>query len=199
MLGQKFRHHALPRLRWRFWVCPLASHQLHSTIQRHCAAVGAVAPGRSQIRLGKFSPDNKEAPVTVEEFSAIMSGILAQHSDLASVIRRSSGARVCVAVSGGPDSMALAALVHLWAAQQSNKVAVTILSVDHCLRPESSAEIAFVQEELHARFQSVCLSKRVDWGGLPPKASKVVTSARQHRYDTLSDLAKRADSKCVVD
>jgi len=53
---------------------------------------------------------------------------------------------VAVAVSGGPDSMALALLARDWAAEQGGDI--TALIVDHGLRPESSAEALQVMQWL---------------------------------------------------
>ena len=68
-----------------------------------------------------------------------------------------------VAVSGGPDSMALAMLLSKWAKHRNTEVVAPIRStcsthvliqvvaliVDHQLRPESSREAADVQQWLH--------------------------------------------------
>lgn len=53
---------------------------------------------------------------------------------------------VAVAVSGGPDSMALAVLVRDWAAETGR--AVHALTVDHGLRPEAAAEADGVAKAL---------------------------------------------------
>ncbi len=59
------------------------------------------------------------------------------------------GAHVAVAVSGGPDSMALAVLVAAWA--KSHNIRVTALTVDHRLRPEAAAEAQSVAQWLAPR------------------------------------------------
>ncbi len=56
---------------------------------------------------------------------------------------------VAVAVSGGPDSLALAILADRWA--RSRRGEVCALSVDHRLRPESGAEIRRLGDWLSAR------------------------------------------------
>jgi len=60
----------------------------------------------------------------------------------------SSGDRVLVAVSGGPDSMALLAV--LWELAPRLGLALEVASVDHGLRPESAAERALVAERAQA-------------------------------------------------
>src|SRR6516225_2141572 len=55
-----------------------------------------------------------------------------------------------LAVSGGPDSMALMVLAERWLNLTGhNPAAITIATVDHGLRPESKEEAAFVAA--HAR------------------------------------------------
>ena len=56
---------------------------------------------------------------------------------------------VAVAVSGGPDSLALAILADRWARQRGGQICA--LSVDHRLRPESGAEINQLAGWLAAR------------------------------------------------
>lgn len=58
------------------------------------------------------------------------------------------GPRIAVAVSGGPDSLALAVLLDEWARARDG--AVQALTVDHGLRPESGAEAEWVGEVLAA-------------------------------------------------
>jgi tRNA(Ile)-lysidine synthase len=50
--------------------------------------------------------------------------------------------QIAVAVSGGPDSLALAWLTHQWCRAQNRSLLV--LCVDHALRPESAAEARYV-------------------------------------------------------
>jgi tRNA(Ile)-lysidine synthase len=56
---------------------------------------------------------------------------------------------IAVAVSGGPDSMALCLLLHAWAKPQRKTIAALI--IDHGLRPESMAEAAQTANWLSAR------------------------------------------------
>lgn len=53
-------------------------------------------------------------------------------------------AALAVAVSGGPDSMALARLLSQWAVGQDKKPKIYVLCVDHGLRPEAADEAAQV-------------------------------------------------------
>lgn len=56
---------------------------------------------------------------------------------------------IAVAVSGGSDSLALILLLHEWALTNNTKVVG--LTVDHCLRPESSDEANLVHQWLEER------------------------------------------------
>ena len=57
--------------------------------------------------------------------------------------------RVAVAVSGGPDSMALVLLASAWASMRG--IGLDALTVDHGLRPESAAEARRVAGWMAAR------------------------------------------------
>ena len=69
------------------------------------------------------------APLTAGEFAAALDAL-------------APASRLAVAVSGGPDSLALALLAHEWAAARGATVAA--LTVDHGLRDGSDAEAAAV-------------------------------------------------------
>ena len=84
--------------------------------------------------------------------------------------------RLAIAVSGGPDSTALFLLLHEWA--QARNISVTVLTVDHGLRPGSAEEASQV-----ANF---CSRFGVDhrilpWVG-PKPDTRVQASARDVRY-----------------
>ena len=90
--------------------------------------------------------------------------------------------RLGIAVSGGPDSLALLLLAH--AAWPDRIVAAT---VDHRMRPESAGEAAFVAE-LCARLS---IPHRILTGDLAG-ASSVQAEARALRYRLLQDWATNA-------
>ena len=56
---------------------------------------------------------------------------------------------IAIGVSGGPDSMALAHLLSRWS-QVKKGPHIHVMSVDHGLRPEAAAEVAFVGEIVSA-------------------------------------------------
>jgi tRNA(Ile)-lysidine synthase len=86
---------------------------------------------------------------------------------------------VGVAVSGGPDSLALVILADRWARQRGGQICA--LSIDHRLRPESEAEINQLMGWLAARS----IRHRVlVWEGEKP-VSRIQETARITRYRLL--------------
>ena len=101
------------------------------------------------------------------------------------------GAHLLVAVSGGPDSTALAAaLAELRAARG---IALTAAHVDHGLRPESAAEAEAVAA-LCTRLGIPCERRRValDPGG------DLEARARRARYRALREMAAAAGATWIV-
>ena len=85
-----------------------------------------------------------------------------------------------LAVSGGPDSMALALLAADWA--QARKIDLVALIVDHQLRPESALEAATAAnwcQALGIRAQILC------WNTASKPITGVQDAARTARYDLL--------------
>ncbi len=93
------------------------------------------------------------------------------------------GSRITVAVSGGADSLALAAATVVEAARQGHPVAAA--TVDHGLQKGSGRQAADVAAQLRALgYENVTvLPVRVTGGGGPEAA------ARRARYDALFPLA----------
>jgi tRNA(Ile)-lysidine synthase len=88
---------------------------------------------------------------------------------------------VAVAVSGGPDSLALLLLVDRWARERGG---VPLgLTVDHGLRPDSAAEAA--QVGMWARARSIAHTV-LHWVGEKPR-SGIQNAARQARYRLLTE------------
>jgi tRNA(Ile)-lysidine synthase len=87
-----------------------------------------------------------------------------------------------LAVSGGPDSMAL-----MWGA--AGRTAVTVAHLDHALRPDSAADAAFVADA--ARDLGLpCELRRVDVAVEARRDGRSIEdAARQARYRFLEELA----------
>jgi len=93
--------------------------------------------------------------------------------------------RLAAAVSGGPDSLALCLLAGHWARAAGG--ALTAITVDHGLRPDSAAEARQVGRWLEARgVPHVVLRWRE-----PPPAANVQARARAARYRLLEDWCRR--------
>ena len=86
---------------------------------------------------------------------------------------------VAVAVSGGPDSLALAILADRWARRRDGEIRA--LTVDHRLRQESSAEIKCLGDWLAARRIH---HEILVWEG-PKPCTGVQEAARRARYGLL--------------
>jgi tRNA(Ile)-lysidine synthase len=92
---------------------------------------------------------------------------------------------VAVAVSGGPDSLALTILADRWARRRGGRICA--LSVDHGLRAESAAELRTLGGWLAAR---AIRHEVLVWCGEKP-ASRIQERARAARYRLLQGWCRR--------
>jgi tRNA(Ile)-lysidine synthase len=104
------------------------------------------------------------APLTADEFGTL----LRTFEPLAD--------RIAVAVSGGPDSMALAFCLHRWGQRD-----VTALIVDHGLRSESTVEAATVLQ----RLTSMGIKGKILTWTHEPILTRIHEKARNARYDLM--------------
>lgn len=121
----------------------------------------------------------KAKPLTSREFGALLAAL---DYDLPAV------AAVAVALSGGPDSLALAWLMHQWAGKRKERPALHLLSVDHGLRADSAAEADYV-----ARVVAGWPDARhsvLTWKGRKPHTA-IQERAREARYSLLEDYCER--------
>jgi tRNA(Ile)-lysidine synthase len=109
-------------------------------------------------------------PLTVAEFGAA----------LTSLGRFESRPLLAVAVSGGPDSLALAILADRWSRESGGEICA--LTVDHRLRPESGAEIRQLEGWLSAR---AIRHEVLVWAGDKPTTG-IQEAARTARYRLLA-------------
>ena len=84
-----------------------------------------------------------------------------------------------VAVSGGPDSLALSFLAYIYSIKK--KLKSKFLIVDHKLRPESTNEANKVKQVLKKNFIE---SKILTWEGKKP-SKNIQSNARKKRYEML--------------
>jgi tRNA(Ile)-lysidine synthase len=99
---------------------------------------------------------------------------------------------LAVAVSGGPDSLALAYLAKCYSIK--NKITAKFFLVDHKLRPESTKEAASVKKIL----QKVGIKCKVlSWEGKKPSRN-VQSLAREARYSLLAKECKKNNIKYLL-
>ena len=101
--------------------------------------------------------------------------------------------RVGLAVSGGPDSLALMLLASEFAARHGAHDRFTVYSVDHGLRPEAAGEVAYVTE---AARQLGFAARALRWQGAKP-ATGIQQAARTARYGLIAD-AMAADGTQIL-
>ena len=129
--------------------------------------------------VGSKAPQAKTKPVEpigAEEFATLLSvfGTFTPKTVFA------------VAVSGGPDSMALAFLMKQWASAHGHSVQAFI--VDHALRTESADEAAETQKRL-ATLDIPATILRWEHGDV---TSRIHVTARRARYELLTKACKNA-------
>ncbi len=100
-----------------------------------------------------------------------------------------------LAVSGGPDSVALMHLARRWAKLTGRDPAsLAVVTVDHGLRSESASEAAFVAGEARALGLA---HHTLPWAGEKPKTG-IQAAARQARYDLLAEYCAQRSIGCVA-
>jgi len=99
-----------------------------------------------------------------------------------------------LAVSGGPDSIALMALMARWAGERADRPRLLVLTVDHRLRPEAAAEAEMVA----AAAASLGLAHRtLQRPGAAP-AANIQAEARTARYRLFAAAAAAENLGAVV-
>ena len=99
---------------------------------------------------------------------------------------------LAVAVSGGPDSLALAFLVKCYSLK--NKIKVKYFIVDHKLRKESLLEAKTIKDMLK-KIDIDC--KILPWNGKKP-SKNIQAIARDKRYSLLAHECKKNDVKYLL-
>ena len=126
---------------------------------------------------------------------ASLSPDLSDPSALAGLFAPVAGEAVLgLAVSGGPDSLALMLLAHRWAAAEVSAPRIVVYSLDHGLRPEAAAEVAMVgaeAERLGFAFRGLA------WTGERPETG-LQEAARQARYRIIGQAMARDGAKVLV-
>ena len=97
--------------------------------------------------------------------------------------------KIAVAVSGGPDSLALTILLHKYAIK--NNIQIHALSIDHGLRKASPAELKWLNSELKKRKIK---HKIIKWKNSKP-LSNIQSHARNRRYELLIKACNKINTK----
>jgi len=97
-----------------------------------------------------------------------------------------------LAVSGGPDSLALMLLASRWSLRVGKKIVGA--TVDHGLRADSREEALFVAREAGALGFA---HRRLVWEGAKP-VTRLQERAREARYALLAACAAEIDPDCAV-
>ena len=131
------------------------------------------------VKLVKPINHKKVVKITNQDFEAKMRE-LRVNSDIA------------VAVSGGPDSLALMHLSNRYAL--NNNINLTVLSIDHGIRAESSKEIVWlkkVAKKNKINFYSTKLKKKIN-------SSNTLSKARTLRCEALSKYCNKKKIKFLL-
>ncbi len=132
---------------------------------------------RSMSVQATLWPENK--PLTSEAFAGMLETLPSSHE------RRG---RVGIALSGGPDSTALAYMLHNYLKGRGGSAVAFI--VDHGLRPESAAEAESTAAVARSWGMEAHIST-LQWPEGPPTSGNLQEKARIARADTLASLAKQ--------
>src|SRR5512140_1693210 len=129
----------------------------------------------------KVLRDHDAAPIAVAEARRLF----ADFKDVPAIV---------LAVSGGPDSVALMVLAARWRSAAKRGPRLIAVTVDHGLRPEAAAEARAVKtlaSTLGVEHHTL------RWRGPKPKTG-VPSAARDARYRLLGRLARDHDSVHIL-
>lgn len=98
--------------------------------------------------------------------------------------------RIAAAVSGGPDSMALAHMLIVWA--KEHKKQVHVLTVDHGLRVAAKTEAQMVADWVSAENNGDFHHQILEWRGDKPETS-IMEAARAERYRLMAEYCHAHD------
>lgn len=126
-------------------------------------------------------PSEDDLPISAIEAERL----LAPFADAAALV---------LAVSGGPDSMALMWLLARWRRSLKRGPKLVAVTVDHGLRAEAAAEARMVKRVAR---QLELSHRTVRWPGVKPKAG-LPAAARAARYQLLAEAARAHGASHVL-
>jgi len=131
--------------------------------------------------LGRVMSDDDNSPISVREARRLFAGLKAAPALL-------------LAVSGGPDSVALMWLAARWRRGLARGPQLTVVTVDHGLRPEAAREA----REVKRLATGLGLPHRtLRWRGPKPKTG-LPAAARKARYRLLAEAARAVGASHVL-
>ncbi len=149
--------------------------------------VPAVTAGLVVVEMGR-SPKKKPtpaaaaaAPVSAQEARRLLATLAGEPA-------------VVLAVSGGPDSLALMWLAARWRRARKRGPDLIAVTVDHGLRPEAAREAREVKR-LAGEWGLAHHTRR--WRGDKPETG-LPAAAREARYALLAGVARRCGARCIV-
>ncbi len=108
----------------------------------------------------------------------------------------SKGAGIVIAVSGGPDSMAL---LHLLAAQKSLQLRLFVVWIDHGLRPLETPQEKEIVTAATAQLGLPVFFRQADVTALAKKKRlSLEHAARELRYSLLRDVAQKCGAEWIA-
>lgn len=144
-------------------------------------------PGTGLAGEPSTGPAISSAPVLV--------GQLFSDAAILSLFRPFEDARgILLAVSGGPDSVALMLIAAKWASLLAAPPPISVATVDHRLRESASREAEMAASWATALSLPHAI---LVWEGVKPK-SRIQERAREARYELLFQHAARIGANCVM-
>ncbi len=138
------------------------------------------------------APASQPLPELIASRSALANTLIANLKDRCNV---PTGARTLVAVSGGPDSVAMAVLAAAVSRRRSPSTIEPIIGhVDHGLRPESAEEADLVRD-LAKTLDVPSVERRVR---VESTGDGIAAAAREARYAALLEMAREQEATAVL-
>ncbi|QOZ66204.1 tRNA lysidine(34) synthetase TilS [Bradyrhizobium arachidis] len=125
--------------------------------------------------------DDDNSPISAREAKQLFAGL-------------KSAPALVLAVSGGPDSVALMWLAARWRRSFSRAPRLLVVTVDHGLRPEAARE---AREVKRLAAELGLPHRTLRWRGEKPKTG-LPAAAREARYRLLAETARKAGASHVL-
>ncbi|MBW7969106.1 tRNA lysidine(34) synthetase TilS [Bradyrhizobium sp. BR 10289] len=125
--------------------------------------------------------DDDHSPISARQAKQLFAGLKAEPA-------------LVLAVSGGPDSVALMWLAARWRRGLARGPHLTVVTVDHGLRPDAARE---AREVKRLATELGLLHRTLRWRGAKPKTG-LPAAAREARYRLLAEAARKAGASHVL-